>query len=953
MSTLTDKDFLLHTVQLAYIRHVLPSHAPLSASTTLAGGSGGPYNLISFPPAHELRRKNVYVALSGAADADRWPEVQQSSSGRRSPPLAPVIEREQKGVEVAVGAGRRRRLQQGTGGAQLGYTQTIVGKGSGAGSAGMRVGGKARTWKGKGKLVEEDAEDGDAESLERPPGFGVHRQSVSSSSSPPTRNLAHPPPPPVVVHSPVKTPRDRVSTSPPPLRAPGPDPGSERRPRLADAAQIAGTSASPQPRGPGPASPSSPGDYPSRPLAAVSVPSSEASYISPSLASSPSQTPASSQILRPPLQPTAEPSPDSPAGPAQVAAQSQASSGISLFGTSVAQGPGGQPQETLEPPPPPSPATVAPQPPPAQAGPVFQLPPGLKVRERRRVNIRGLDPLVPLNAVAEKPKEEEKAVSAPVPPPVAPPTRPAAPPAPPAENTLTVPPSSRSPASSPESDAKPSPLFPPRSTYLSTPSPRPRPSGQKSALSLLLSSASTASSKPYNPFSRLYQSCISRSPGPDPSTLNLALYFPFSSRPSQPLKIRVKRDVTVEEVIGAGLWAYWEDDGREPKLDGENIGVKPGEAEEGRETTRWNLRIVEEDGEVDEDFPALDRMRNVSAFSFTEFAIVRATGQQIEDNATKQASIVRRPSRILSTGPTATASGTPSRRHSNVPTPHGPGTATPVPPDAGGNGIIEPSTCAAGSALAVPVELKVEVLLQYEERSEIEVQVPSDMYIADLLDHICKRISPIPPPHPRDCALVVRLSDGDIVAPLDRTVSSLGEHHTLVLVPRSQVGAVGLRRRDARSADPSESIFTSAQPNQPAQRGLPTALEVVAPYQHFNVLRKLPMSLGGRHARVIAIDGDYLHFMPPDDGRGGGGGTHLLGGTSGRTTSFHISQVHTCKISRRSASSFKIVVHTNRSVDKRYDFEAESPAFAQEIVRQIRAVMQAYQAEHPKTRIRL
>lgn len=86
--------------------------------------------------------------------------------------------------------------------------------------------------------------------------------------------------------------------------------------------------------------------------------------------------------------------------------------------------------------------------------------------------------------------------------------------------------------------------------------------------------------------------------------------------------------------------------------------------------------------------------------------------------------------------------------------------------------------------------------------------------------------------------------------------------------------------------------------------------------------------------------------MPPENGRGGGG-THLLGGASGRTTSFHISQVHTCRISRRSASSLKIVVHTNRSVDKRYDFEAESPALAQEIVRQIRAVMQVYQAQHP------
>lgn len=77
-----------------------------------------------------------------------------------------MIEREQQAAQGAVGAGRRRRAQQGTGGAQLGYTQTIVGKGSGMGSAGMRVGGKARTWKGKGKLIEEDSGDGEGESLE-------------------------------------------------------------------------------------------------------------------------------------------------------------------------------------------------------------------------------------------------------------------------------------------------------------------------------------------------------------------------------------------------------------------------------------------------------------------------------------------------------------------------------------------------------------------------------------------------------------------------------------------------------------------------------------------------------------------------------------------------------------------------------------------------------------------
>lgn len=481
----------------------------------------------------------------------------------------------------------------------------------------------------------------------------AHRQSISSSASPPNRNLAHPPAPPVVVHSPMKTPRDRPSTSPPPLRVPNPDlsAANEPRPRFANEAQVVGAApSSPIYRPPGPASPSSPGNFPSRPLAAVSVPTSEASYISPSLASSPSQTPASSQILQPTRQPNAERSPDSPAGAAQVAAQSQASSGISLFGTSVAQGPGGPPQETLEPPRPPP--VAAPQPAPAPAGPVFQLPPGLKVRERRRVNIRGLGPLVPISP-GENSKEEEKSDPAPAPAPVTTQAQPAPPPAPLSEeDNLAIPTPSRSPAS-PENDAASSSLFPPRSAYLFRPS-RPLPSGQKSALSLLLSSASTATSKPYNPFSRLYQSCISRSPGPDPSTLNLALYFPFSNRPSQPLKIRVKRDVTVEEVIGAGLWAYWEDEGREPKLDSESLGVRVGEAEEGRETTRWNLRIVEEDGEVDEDFPgawsrslfpmstrdetgltrgnescaALDRMRNVTTFSFTEFAIVRATGQQ-------------------------------------------------------------------------------------------------------------------------------------------------------------------------------------------------------------------------------------------------------------------------------------------------------------------------------------
>lgn len=68
--------------------------------------------------------------------------------------------------------------------------------------------------------------------------------------------------------------------------------------------------------------------------------------------------------------------------------------------------------------------------------------------------------------------------------------------------------------------------------------------------------------------------------------------------------------------------------------------------------------------------------------------------------------------------------------------------------------------------------------------------------------------------------------------------------------------------------------------------------------------------------------------MPPD-------------GMSGRTTSFHVSKLRACSVSRRSANSFKIVVNT-----KRYDFETESPERAREIVERIRQAVEAWRVEH-------
>ncbi|GAA6061460.1 hypothetical protein JCM10212_005663 [Sporobolomyces blumeae] len=670
--------------------------------------------------------------------------------------------------------------------------------------------------------------------------------------------------------------------------------------------------------------------------------------------------------------------------------------------------------------------------------PVFKLPPGLKVRERRRVNIRpggfgglGLLPLTPSVAPqgAEAKVDSPFAASNPTAIPYArsrsnttsssdpPPTLPApvkagspaqpvegpdqdqtsattkeAPSVPPGK-TLAAPPSPHRPdsaTSEPSNLAAPSPtgrsprrrsrhgstseeaMFPKRSSYIrqhrlhASPSSsslqpdattesalRPTPSMlRKSALTAMLTSPSSTSISSSNPFSTLYASCVSRSTSTS-DTLKLTLYFPHCTKPGPavPIKVGVKRDVTVEEVIGVGLWAYYEaqDKGeRDPKLD-----VDDERAESGDETTRWNLRIVEDDGEVDEDFPALDRVRSVSAFSFTEFAIVRANEQQVQDNLTKQASITRRPSRILSAPkrvpsgqiPTSTKLAPPPASQTQALPQVSKATGFAVPPPATGatmanqsaaGDALNPANPAAGGTLGVSSALAVPVILKVRFPSAgpgVEVnstiQVPSDMYLIDVLDYICRKLSV---ENPKDWALIVRLSDGDVVVPLDRTVESLGDQHEVVLVPRSQVGTVGLRqRRNTTNINPSASIFQHDEESSAPRYQSAVQQQLTSTYQTYRVQRKLPMSLGGRHPRTIAIDGDYLHFMPAD-GKD----------SSGRTSSFHISLVQTCKVSRRSRTSFKIVVHTKNRVDKRYDFEAENAKVAAEVVAAVRAVMEGW-----------
>lgn len=116
-----------------------------------------------------------------------------------------------------------------------------------------------------------------------------------------------------------------------------------------------------------------------------------------------------------------------------------------------------------------------------------------------------------------------------------------------------------------------------------------------SALSAMLKSAGTTT----NPFSELYSLISGR--GENASSY-VQVYFPHAQEPrNKAMELSVRKDASVEEVIGFALWTYWEE-GWKPKLD-EGLTEDDEKWNTQLSAIGWILRIAEDDGEVDDDFP--------------------------------------------------------------------------------------------------------------------------------------------------------------------------------------------------------------------------------------------------------------------------------------------------------------------------------------------------------------
>ena len=494
--------------------------------------------------------------------------------------------------------------------------------------------------------------------------------------------------------------------------------------------------------------------------------------------------------------------------------------------------------------------------------------------------------------------------------------------------------------------------------------------------SMLSSMLQKQDSGPENPFAAFYAGIAGRA-ATAPS-MTVEIYFPWAeSRQSQTssppasgaisvhpktksMKLNIRKDATMEEVIGYGLYCYMEEAWK-PELDPANSSWSEAEREAKTTTIGWTLMIVE-DGEVDDDFPAIDQSLLLGKFGGDEFAICEATPNQVRQHRDAYANITRRTIRAPTTSktPTSKLGGTGES------TAAGSGTVDASQGTLVGGGVKSGAAAISGnpalaSRLGVPgagtqvtagsliniqgtpifasgalsrsalgsssqsIFLRVLVTPNPEVRYKTTLQVPSDMYLADVLEMICRKrhLSNV-----EDWALIV--PDKSIVVPLDRTVESLQGNHDLALVRRSSLGALGnTGALSSSSTNPNASIFKrySATSDPNAASGQPKytkALDIAAAYKSYTVYRKSPM-FGGRHnERSLTLDGDWLHIMPTDMK------------TFGKAASFHVSSVVACKLSSKVVNGFKLVVWRESPRDtKRYDFEADSGRIAAEIVREI------------------
>lgn len=414
----------------------------------------------------------------------------------------------------------------------------------------------------------------------------------------------------------------------------------------------------------------------------------------------------------------------------------------------------------------------------------------------------------------------------------------------------------------------------------------------------------------------------------DLKPLKLKIYRPSSTKPSHPFEVVIKNTATVLEAIGFSLLRYTEDK-RTPELTLDQM-----------DPNLWTLRIVEDDGELDEDFPALERTRPISKFTFDEFALVEATASQIAEN------------RALTPDPLGSRGALKTIPEVHVESASGPSSAHGLMNGSNLSAIpsgvstmhssLAPSTMpnTASSIRAAPRAPGAPVLLKIRLRPDppnsaaaltqnTVLDVTTETYLGDVLDQVCSRRN-------LDKSIyTLRLAGSNIIVPSDRTIESLQGRTELLLV-RKRPADLLMDTSAPRSMTPNAPIMVpntyagsklglGEQSSNNLAKYIPDIV-TSSTYQRWIVWRRQPMSFMGRQERVLAIDGEYVHISPSE--------TKTIF-ESPKTTSLHVGQIVGCKQSRKIPVNFKIMI-IKAGQTKRYDFEATRAQEAETVVSKIK-----------------
>ncbi|KAI8083989.1 stress-activated map kinase interacting protein 1-domain-containing protein [Gilbertella persicaria] len=477
-----------------------------------------------------------------------------------------------------------------------------------------------------------------------------------------------------------------------------------------------------------------------------------------------------------------------------------------------------------------------------------------------------------------------------------------------------------------------------------------------SALSALIAEKATAAENPFAEYAFV-------SGKGEPKSITLCVYLPHSNQPYTPVSLIVRPDAITDDVIGYILYDYVEQK-REPELD-----------ESAYDLAEWVLLIAEDDGEIEDDLPAVDRTRNIGRVSFDQFALCRATPSQAKQNDLDRAKMGRSKPDLetLHKKRVAAQQTLPAQHHTHLgssthtnmndhippyvegsPILHMPGEEDPASqpsseptlthllptqqqpePDASTVAVPVPSSKATLTKATMPMTplkyFRIKLMTNEEVSATTAIPVYAEMFIGDVLELVSRKRKLDPNEY------MLTIADSNVIVSNDTTVESMKGITDLTLTKKGTTLSIPTTSHSWRSPikrkkeEGNHPMYFSTTESSPTAGPSTTNANdtLLSQYKKYTVSRKMPMFVSKR-VYIMAIDGDYIHLMPPE---------HKGMFDSVKTTSFHASAVRSCKQSKKVPTNFKVIILKERDF-KTYDLEAESTKEASEICGRIRFLMQ-------------